>query len=183
MVPPANVLILPGLGGSGPDHWQTRWEQAHGYVRVEQANWDAPSRDAWMSSLTQALASRTGPCVLVAHSLACALVAHHARERHPTLSRVAAALLVAPADVDDPAHTPECTRVFAPMPLERLPYPCTVAASTTDPFIGLARAAEFAEHWGATFENIGDAGHINADSNLGAWPAGHRLLHDLLARV
>jgi len=23
------VLILPGRGGSGPDHWQTHWEAAN----------------------------------------------------------------------------------------------------------------------------------------------------------
>ena len=28
------VLVLPGWRGSGPDHWQTRWQIAHGYRRV-----------------------------------------------------------------------------------------------------------------------------------------------------
>ncbi|HKU44709.1 MAG TPA: alpha/beta hydrolase, partial [Polyangiales bacterium] len=36
----SDVLIIPGLGGSGPQHWQTRWEQLHGYRRVEQREWD-----------------------------------------------------------------------------------------------------------------------------------------------
>ena len=44
------------------------------------------------------------PVAIVAHSLGCALVAHAAR-RAPALP-IRAALLVAPADVDSPAHTP-----------------------------------------------------------------------------
>jgi predicted alpha/beta hydrolase family esterase len=38
-----------------------------------------------------------------------------------------------------------------------------------------------AEAWGARLVDIGDAGHVNAESNLGEWPAGHRLLVELLA--
>ena len=37
---PSNVLILPGWENSGPHHWQTLWEQRHGYVRVEQHDWN-----------------------------------------------------------------------------------------------------------------------------------------------
>jgi len=33
---PSNVLILPGWHGSGPQHWQTLWQQRHGYRRIEQ---------------------------------------------------------------------------------------------------------------------------------------------------
>jgi len=71
-----HVLVVPGLGGSGPDHWQTRWEREHGYVRVEQAEWDQPQPNAWVAQLERVLASQNAPCVLVAHSLGCALIAH-----------------------------------------------------------------------------------------------------------
>jgi predicted alpha/beta hydrolase family esterase len=37
----ADLLIVPGLGGSGPDHWQTRWEQKLSTARrVEQSDWE-----------------------------------------------------------------------------------------------------------------------------------------------
>jgi predicted alpha/beta hydrolase family esterase len=37
------VLILPGLGNSGPDHWQSHWERGDAACRrVEQDDWDAP---------------------------------------------------------------------------------------------------------------------------------------------
>jgi predicted alpha/beta hydrolase family esterase len=35
--------------------------------------------------------------------------------------------------------------------------------------------------WGARLVDVGDAGHVNAESNLGEWPDGHRLLDTLRA--
>jgi predicted alpha/beta hydrolase family esterase len=183
MASPSNVLVVPGLGGSGPEHWQTRWEHLHGYVRVEQRDWDHPERELWIEELERALAQRGGPCVLVAHSLGCALVAHFVRAGGPAVSRVSGALLVAPADVDDPARTPDVTRCFAPLPLERLPFPALVVVSTSDPYVDPERAKFFAQRWGAELEDVGDKGHINADSKLGAWPEGHRFLESLTRRL
>jgi uncharacterized protein len=48
---PSNVLILPGWENSGPLHWQTLWEQRHGYVRVEQHDWTKPLRGDWLARL------------------------------------------------------------------------------------------------------------------------------------
>jgi uncharacterized protein len=175
----SDVLIVPGLGSSGPAHWQTLWQEAHGYQRVEQREWDTPSRAEWLETLDRTLRARGRPSVLVAHSLGCALVVHYAQQ--PSAAEfVRAALLVSPADVEDPTCTPDCTRCFAPLPLRRLPFESLVVASADDPFVRPARALEFAEAWGADFEDIGNAGHINADSGLGAWPAGHRFLQRLL---
>jgi predicted alpha/beta hydrolase family esterase len=182
MVSP-NVLIVPGLGGSGPDHWQTRWELEHGYSRVEQRDWDQPVVAEWLAGMDRALSERNHPCLIVAHSLGCALVAHHAKCSGPMVSRICGALLVAPADVEDPTRTPDVTRCFAPLPRQRLPYPAIVVASTDDPYADPERARQFAAQWGAQFENIGPAGHINAESNLGSWARGHRFLAELLGRL
>jgi predicted alpha/beta hydrolase family esterase len=178
-----NVWTVPGLGGSGPDHWQSRWESEHGYVRVEQRDWDHPDRAVWVAELERALARRSGPCLLVAHSLGCALVAHFVSAAGPAVSRVCGALLVSPADVEDPSCTPEVTRCFSPMPLERLPFPAIVIASANDPFVALARAQLFAQRWGAAFEDVGDLGHINAESQLGSWDEGQRILAQLTRRM
>ena len=94
---PASVLILPGLGNSGPQHWQTRWQVEHGYQRVEQSNWDRPQLQDWLANLHAAVNARSSGVVLVAHSLACSLVAHFAN-LHP--ERVLGAFLVSPADVE-----------------------------------------------------------------------------------
>lgn len=176
------MLILPGLGGSGPEHWQTRWEALYpGSVRVEQRDWDHPRREDWLAALGAAVAAAGEPVALVAHSLGCALVAHAAAR--PYAAAVTAALLVAPADVDSPAHTPPETRDFAPLPLRPLPFPSTVVASQDDPYVTLARARELAAAWGGEFVDAGPRGHLNAASGLGDWPDGRRHLEALLARA
>ena len=181
---PPLVFVLPGLAGSGPDHWQTRWERCYPrHVRVEQRDWDHPDLESWLAALAVAIdgAPAGERPVLVAHSLGCALVAH-AAQRWPSLP-VRASLLVAPADVDSPAHTPPETRGFSPLPLARLPWPATVVASQNDPFVTIQRARGFAEAWGATFVDVGMFGHINALSDLGDWDVGRRYLDALILRV
>ncbi|MBT0961206.1 RBBP9/YdeN family alpha/beta hydrolase [Denitromonas iodatirespirans] len=172
-------LVIPGLGGSGPTHWQSHWARALPQVRrVVQDDWDAPQRKAWVATLAAAVDSCRDDVVLIAHSLGCALVAHWARQHG---GRVRGALLVAPADVDSPAHTPAEVRGFAPMPLRPLPFASIVVASRNDPYVPMARARQFADCWGSRFEDIGDAGHINADAGLGNWPDGLALLDTLCA--
>ena len=179
---PVRLLVLPGLGGSGPEHWQTRWEACEaGCARVYQRDWDRPELDAWLREVDAALAAADGPVVLVAHSLACALVAHGARRT--AWAGVVGALLVAPADVDSPAHTPPETRGFAPLPTDPLPFAATVVASQDDPFVALERARELARRWGAEFVDAGAIGHINATSGLGDWAEGRRILRALVARA
>ncbi|HEY9079301.1 alpha/beta hydrolase [Magnetovibrio sp.] len=174
------VLLVPGLGGSGPNHWQSRWEQTRqGCSFVRQNNWNIPDRQDWLSGLDRAVRACATPPILVAHSLGCALVAHWAA-LHPT-TPVQAALLVAPADVDSDQHTPAEVRDFAPMPMARLPFPTSVIASTTDTYVDTHRAQVFATAWGADFINIGACGHINADSRLGDWDKGWDVLEDLIA--
>ena len=72
---PANVLILPGWQNSDPDHWQSRWERNHGYLRVEQHDWQRPLRGDWIARLEEVLLDCSQPAVLVAHSLGCLAVA------------------------------------------------------------------------------------------------------------
>ena len=179
---PVRLLVLPGLGGSGLEHWQTRWEGCErACARVQQREWNSPALGDWLGAVDAALAAWEEPVVLVAHSLACALVAHGARRA--AWSRVVAALLVAPADVDSPARTPPETRGFSPMPMEPLPFAATVVASQDDPFVALERARELARRWRAEFVDAGAIGHINAASALGDWPEGRRLLRALVARA
>jgi predicted alpha/beta hydrolase family esterase len=179
---PVRLLVLPGLGGSGPEHWQTRWEACEpACARVHQRAWDRPELGDWLCAVDEALAAAEGSVVLVAHSLACALVAHGARRA--AWARVVAALLVAPADVDSPTRTPPETRGFSPLPLEPLPFAATVVASRNDPFVAQDRARALARRWGAEFVDAGAIGHINAASGLGDWAEGRRLLAALVARA
>ncbi|UOQ74301.1 RBBP9/YdeN family alpha/beta hydrolase [Hymenobacter cellulosilyticus] len=173
---PITLLTVPGLGSSGPEHWQSIWEHLYGYRRVEQQDWDAPQRAEWVETLNQAVAAAPGPVVLAAHSLACSTIGFWAGQ-HDT-GKVQGALLVAPADTDRPDFPAEAVG-FAPMPLQRLPFPSIVVASGNDEYVTLTRAAEFARSWGSRLVDVGNLGHINSASGLGAWPAGHALLQEL----
>jgi predicted alpha/beta hydrolase family esterase len=175
-IPKIPVLILPGYGGSGPEHWQTLWEAAcPEFHRVEQRDWDKPDCAEWVAVL-QAAVHGSGPeTVIVAHSLACLQVAHWALRTRLT---VRGALLVAPPDPDAPAF-PAAARSFAPVPKMRLPFPSCVVGSTNDPYATPEFTAGCARAWGGEYVSIGDAGHINASSGLGTWEAGLRLLENI----
>lgn len=169
----ADVLTVPGLWNSGPQHWQTHWEKENpSFVRVVQQDFDHPDLDAWVETLDRAIrASSTRP-VLAAHSLGCALVAHWA-VRHG--DGVRGAFLVAPSDVEAASY-PIDPGAFRPMPRAPLPFASLVIASTDDEYISLARAGEFAHAWGSRLVDIGAAGHINGASGYGEWPEGLALL-------
>jgi len=144
-----------------------------------QDDWLEPRLSDWLGTLDRHIRESAAPPVLVGHSLACALVAHWAMRAEAGAS-VRGALLVAPADVDSPDHTPDEVRSFSPIPLARLPFASTVVASEDDPFVSPARAAVFARAWGGRLVTLPRAGHINADAGFGPWPQGRRLLADLM---
>ncbi len=175
---PSNVLILPGWQDSGPLHWQSLWEQRHGYVRVQQHDWVKPLRGDWVARLEEVILTCDEPVVLVAHSLGCILTAAwaaHSRNGH----RVKAALLVAPGDVERP-EVREMIPTWSPIELRALPFPSVLLASRDDPYCAFERARLFGYAWGSQFMDYGPCGHINADSGLASWPEGHVLLQDLM---
>ncbi len=172
------VLLLPGWQNSGPDHWQSHWEQRFGDVRVEQHDWMQPLRGDWIARLEDVLLSQSGPSVLVAHSLGCLLVAAwaaHSRNTH----LVHAAMLVAPGDAEREELQP-VLKSWSPIVLQPLPFKSLLLGSHNDPYCSLARAKMFAAAWGSQWNDYGHAGHINAESNLGNWPEGRGLLESLL---
>jgi len=174
------ALMLPGLGNSGPGHWQSHWERRDASCeRVEQREWDTPRCGDWIARLDAAVAKRDVPVVLVAHSAACVLVLHWtAKAKAQHLQRIRGAMLVSPADPEG-RNFPQGTTGFGPMPLRRLPFPSTVVASSDDPYVEPARARQFAEAWGSRFMLLQAAGHINVASGYGPWPEGFTLLDGL----
>ena len=178
------VLVLPGRGNSPAEHWQTHWEaEDPRLARVLQHEWTTPTRQTWVSTLAQVLASRQTPAVLVAHSLAVALV-NHLVAAWPTLYPgrplpVRGALLVGPSDVEAVDYPPGPIG-FAPLPLKPLPFPTVVVASTNDPRVTLERARFFASAWGARLEIAGALGHMGSDAKLGNWPQARRWLDELV---
>lgn len=176
-VTPARTLIVPGWQDSGPDHWQTHWQQCLGAARVQQHDWVTPRCDDWVAGLQRAVLAAGAPVVLVAHSLGCITVAHWVLRGEAAWLRatVRGALLVAPADVER-AAAPSPLRSFAPVPRLRLPFPALVVASSDDPFCAFERAVQFALDWGAGLRSLGRAGHINASAGYDRWDQGLALL-------
>ena len=114
------MLVLPGWQGSGPDHWQMRWAQAHGYTVVTQNDWMRPLRGDWLARLDEAVLETPGPVVFVAHSLGCILVAAWASVSRHT-ARVKGALLVAPGDTEAPELRARL-HGWAPIVRQALPF-------------------------------------------------------------
>lgn len=169
-----SVLILPGLYNSGDKHWQTHWEGAFAdFHRVQQTEWDTPVCADWVATLEQAVAAIDGDVVLVAHSLACTLVAKWA-ERYPR--RIRGAFLVAPSDTEADSY-PAGTAGFTPMLLKQLPFPSRVVVSRGDPYVSIGRATAFADAWGSQLSILDGLGHIGSDSDLGMWPQGLALFN------
>lgn len=176
------ILTIPGLGSSGRGHWQTLWEEMiPGCDRIELGLWDDPHRNTWVNKINLAIARADRPVVLAAHSLGCLAVAWWAEFEQPRDGKVAGALLVAPPDVEVRPIDRRLTR-FAPFPQNELPFPSIVVASRNDPYMGIAQAQDLARAWGSDFEDAGEVGHINAESDLGAWTFGQLLLDRLLPR-
>ena len=169
-----NYLIIPGLGNSGPEHWQTFFEESGShFYRVEQQEWDSPDCEDWVETIDQHI-RKFDPVtvVLIGHSLGCTTIAHWAARNQAPIK---GALLVAPSDIEQPVYTFPATG-FTPIPLLKLPFPSIVVASEDDPWVSIERAKFFASSWGSSFINIGKAGHINVPSGYGPWEEGLTIL-------
>ena len=163
------TLIVPGLGGSGPGHWQDWWlRNDPNAVLVAQRDWRRP--ETWAERLATAVQDHPGAW-LVAHGAGAIVAARMAAERLEL--RIAGALLVAPADAEAPGSR---LAALAPISLAPLPFPATVVASRTDPVMRFRRARPLAAAWGARLVDLGAAGHVNATAGFGPWPDGPRLL-------
>ena len=163
LFPEFQVILVPGLHDSGPEHWQSRWQRSHPeFRRVRQANWSDPDLPAWAERVDHLRSLDPRPALLVAHSFGClATMASIAADPRG----VAGALLVATADPDKfgvagllPSQPPDC--------------PTLLISSLDDPSMRADQAAAWGRRWGSVVHSAGACGHINADSGLGDWAFG-----------
>jgi uncharacterized protein len=176
----AQFILLPGSGGSGANHWQTRWEELiPGMRRFRPSSWDLPVFTNWLAALETAVIEAEEPPVLVAHSLSCLLVAHWQEISHRPIK---GAFLVGVPDPES-AVFPIYGAPFARTPHNRLRFPSLIVTSTDDPYGSVAYARDKASQWGSAIAVIGPFGHINAQSGLGDWKEGQTLLADFVAEV
>ena len=161
------TLIVAGLHGSEPEHWQSWWQmQDPNAVRVQQDDWHHPQLETWTQRLQETIAASQADKVwLVAHSFGC-LISVKAVLDNP--QRIAGLFLVAPAD-------PQRFGINTVELDEILPVPSFLVASNSDPYLSLHQAKLWAGIWGSQLINLGDVGHINVASGFGAWPKGLKL--------
>lgn len=171
----ADILVIPGLGGSGPDHWQSRWDAKLPTARrVVQADWEKPDLESWRGRIIEEVERAGRPVILVAHSLGVLAAVHAAPffAKGANAGKIKGGFLVAPPsraalaglDVVDPA--------FAAFPDEPLPFPSVLIASRDDPFASFAESEALAHALGAELIDAGNSGHINSESGHGPWPEG-----------
>ena len=73
------VLVVPGIGNSGPLHWQSIWQAAHpDWQRLVVEDWDYVVCDDWVSAIERQLAANGRETFIVAHSLGCLAAVHWA---------------------------------------------------------------------------------------------------------
>lgn len=173
------IVIVPGIGNSGPDHWQSHWEAAiPGAIRMAPASWDAPNLRDWMAALDEAVAQAAAPPVLICHSLGCLLFAHW---RAASARVVRGAWLVAVPDPGGPRF-PAAARAFANVPGGDFGgLPVLAIASSDDGYDPSGRAIAWASARGATPLRLGPRGHLNAEAGLAQWPEGRALLTAFVA--
>jgi predicted alpha/beta hydrolase family esterase len=176
-----HILIVPGLGGSGPDHWQSRWEQKLSTARrVHQADWERPVLADWTGRIAEAVAAADKPVVLIGHSLGVPAIVHAA----PRMAgRVRGAFLVAPPSERALAGIEAVDPAFLPFPRDPLPFPSVVVGSRDDPYADLPEIEDYAAAWGTDFADAGEAGHINSASGHGPWPEGLMRFAGFLKRL
>jgi serine hydrolase len=166
-----SFLILHGLEGSGPGHWQT-WLTARLRADNERVAYpdlpdaDMPALQAWHSALTGELdAQPEGEVIVVCHSLSCLLWLHHVADGGVQADRV---LLVAP-----PSEGADIAQIagFFPVPLPRLIAGARLVCSDNDPYCPEGAAALYGEPLGIPVDLIPGGGHLNPDAGYGPWPA------------
>ncbi|AFL68186.1 RBBP9/YdeN family alpha/beta hydrolase [Sulfurospirillum barnesii] len=172
-----SVLILPGYQNSDEKHWQSHWEKAHpDFYRVMQKDWQEPNATEWAENLEATLKQCQSPVVLVAHSLACLVVAQWASQAHTPIK---GALLVAPPNPQEPLF-PKSAHGFEKTPLNAFNFPSIILASTNDPYATFPYVQRLAKAWGSKLVDLGKRGHINSESDLGMWDEGYDYLETLI---
>lgn len=177
----SRFVMVPGIGGSGPEHWQSHWQDlAPGATRIAPSSWKEPELADWIAALERAVAAHPQPPVLVCHSLGCLLFAHW---RAASSGVIAAAFLVAVPDPLGPVF-PARAREFGALPASGFgDRPVLAVASEDDPYDPEARAIAWAAGQGARPRLLGRRGHLNGASGLGAWPEGQALLAEFLDEI
>lgn len=172
------IVTIPGLYGSGPDHWQTIWEKLYGFTRIAQHDWENPSYSEWNKSLLEQLGNKR-KVVIVAHSLGCHLILKGFDRLQNIIKGI---LLVAPPDPDCKVIKKDLSSFEIKMHF-KIEIPAVLVYSENDPYASVTYSEEYGRVFGLSSINVGKCGHINSDSHLGDWDEGAMILCRLVEQV
>jgi predicted alpha/beta hydrolase family esterase len=169
-----SFLILHGLEGSGPDHWQT-WLAGRLRERGERVSYPDlpepfdPQPDEWLAALRDELAAMEGERIVLCHSLSCLMWLLHAREgATDAAERV---LLVAPPCRWD---IPQVARFqpdgVAADEVRRAAGVTRMLCADADPYCAAGAVETYGRPLELDYEVIPGGGHLNADAGFGPWP-------------
>ena len=170
-----HTVIVPGVGGSEAQHWQS-WlqQQLVSSSRVQQKNWDRPVLSEWVAQFVKTVAAVKAPIQIVAHSFGCLTSVAPLAEHAELSAKVKNLILVAPAN---PARFGESgfarhsltdyKQYFHQLSID---VPTTLLISENDPWLGYVDALQLAQAWKLTPINLGQVGHINVASGFGPFP-------------
>lgn len=172
----AAFLLLHGLYGSSPEHWQhwlaPRLESAGHSVRFPQLpDPDTPSPRVWRDTILEEVATLRGDeRVVLCHSLSCIAWLHACGDVEPPVDRVA---LVAPPSAT--AGLPELEPFFPVLvtaaDVARAARHTRLICSDDDPYCPEGAAALYAGPLDIPVDFQPGRGHLNVDAGLGPWPA------------
>lgn len=184
---PALCLTVPGLNGSGCEHWQT-WAEREipNCRRVTGIDFHRPVIAAWADAIRQDVKSCSGSVILLAHSFGCLASVMAVADQEV---KVCAVVLVAPASPvrfgasgllsEAEINHGSPPSLLACMPDQPLNTAGLMIASNNDPWLSVDQAVHWSDLWGLRLQVLNNAGHINVDSGFGRWQAVHRLIADL----
>ena len=170
-----NTIIVPGVGGSDYDHWQS-WlqRQLMSCSRVHQQDWNLPVLREWVANFVKTVSQTEQPVQIVAHSFGC-LTTVSAINEHPELAKkIKKVILVAPANPSrfgDQGFAKDSlndyTSYFHNI---KLKLPTEMIISENDPWLNFEDAKVLAKSWNIRPINLGQVGHINVASGFGPFP-------------
>ncbi|MEH7074875.1 RBBP9/YdeN family alpha/beta hydrolase [Neobacillus drentensis] len=171
-----SFLIIHGLGGSGPDHWQS-WlakeliKRNNHVIYPTFTNYNLPNKDIWLEELSNALRMipEENNLTIITHSLGCFLWLHYASKQNKQIANQV--ILVAPPS---PNHILTEAKSFFPVPLvgnqlKKVAEHTLFIHSTNDPYCGLKDSSTYA-NLGLPAITLPNAGHINTQSGHSEWP-------------
>jgi uncharacterized protein len=169
-------LILHGLSGSGPGHWQ-RWlsdrlaQDGHSVRFPDLPDPDTPDPERWVRELLAELAGLDGAeRVVICHSLSCIAWLAACSEIERPVDRVA---LVAPPSPGSglPELVPFFPVTATAQDVARGARATRLVCADNDPYCPEGAATLYGRPLGLPIDLQPGRGHLNVAAGLGPWPA------------